>query len=93
MKVYVVMRENGIRSDGYYYESDTHIIGGREKKEDAIDLLQQAAKMLHPNEKPIRGTFDQYGNTQLVFDNGADDLEDKFWIYELVTSKIGDCLL
>lgn len=92
MKVYIVMREEGIRSDGYYYESDTKIIGGRETPEEAAKLLHEAVLRAHPNEQPSSGRYNQYGDTSMTFDYGVDDLQDRFWIQELYLSSADDNL-
>ena len=38
--VFIIMREKDIRTDGYYYESETTIIGIRNTPEEATKLLK-----------------------------------------------------
>lgn len=80
-KIYVIMRERGIRSDGYYYESDTSIIGLRDTPEEAAKLLKNIALKFHKNEKPCMGTYNEYGDTRIEYQISA-DLSDIFWIEE-----------
>lgn len=77
--VYIIMRRKGIRSDGYYYESETTIIGIRNTPEEAALLLQAAAICFHDDEKPSYGEYNKYGDTKIVYDI-VEDLEDCFWI-------------
>ena len=78
MVVYIVMRDEGIRTDGHYYESKTLILGVRETAKEASELLDYFAKSIYPNESPVRGSFNKNGNTELVY--GDFELEDRFWI-------------
>lgn len=77
--VYIIMRQKGVRSDGYYYESETTIIGIRNTPEEAALLLQAAATCFHDCERPSYGEYDTYGDTKIVY-HIAEDLEDCFWI-------------
>lgn len=77
--VYIIMRQEGIRSDGYYYESETTIIGIRNTPAEAALLLQAAAICYHDDEKPSYGEYNEYGDTRIVY-HIVEDLEDCFWI-------------
>ena len=81
-RVYIVMRENGIDTDGHYYESSTSIIGVRETPEEAADLLKAATIAWHGEEKPDHGIYDEYGDKKVTYANGC-DLWDTFWIEEM----------
>ena len=83
------MREKGERSDGYYYQSATSIIGARTTKEEACQLLQKAAALLHPDEKPFSGTYDTYGDTEMVF-HLFEDLVDKLWVETVDIGSVYD---
>lgn len=76
--IYIVMRREGTRTDGYYYESVVTIIGLRDDPAEASELLKAAAICFHKDEKPCRGTYDKYGDTEIVY--GDLELEDEFWI-------------
>lgn len=81
-RVYIVMRENGTDTDGYYYESSTSIIGVRETPGEAADLLKAATIAWHGEEKPSSGTYNEYGDYRVTYANGC-DLWDTFWIEEM----------
>ena len=92
MWIFVVFREEGLRSDGYYYESKTSVIGSRKTKEEAYELLFSAATHFHPNEiKTCDSTADEC--LRIRFDIGCDDLEDVFWVEPLIVGKKGDSKL
>lgn len=91
MLVYIVMREKGIRSDGYYDETRTTIIGVRDDPKKAAELLKTAVHKYHPDpeDKPIEGAWDQYGDTLLVYP--LSDQYDRFWI-EVMMDEVDDNL-
>lgn len=76
--MYIVMRCEDTRNDGYLTESKTSIIGVRNDESEAIDLFNRATKLTHPNDKPIRGKYTLKGDTERVY--GDIELEDRFWI-------------
>ena len=82
---YIVMREKGIRTDGYYYESDTTILGVKGSMEKAQDLLQRAVQKYHSDEKPIHGRYNQTGDIEMAF--GDSELEDRFWIEDFYQNE------
>ena len=84
MLVFIVMREKGIRSDGYYDETQTTIIGVRDDWKKACELLKTAVQKFHPdpNDKPIEGAWNQFGDTLLVYPLA--DQSDKFWIEDML---------
>lgn len=81
-RIYIVMREKGTATDGYYYESDTSIIGVRETPKEAADLLKAATIAWCGEETPYSGTYDEYGDNRVTYANGC-DLWDTFWIEEM----------
>ena len=85
MVCYLVMREEGQRTDGYYYESRTSILGAREKPEEAVELLHEMMEKYHPGEKPYNDIFNVYGDKMAEYSNG--ELGDKFWIEKIETVK------
>lgn len=89
IKVWIVMRDEGVRSDGYYYESDTSIIGIRETKKDALNLLNEIRNKLHPDEEPELTVCPNDVPTRFEY-HICDDLYDVFWIYEGRTGPAGD---
>lgn len=89
--IYLVMRDEGLRSDGYYYESHTSIIGARENEKEAVELLACATTTFHANEKPVHGKYGEYGDTERGY-RMAGDLYDVFWVKEIVIGATGDNL-
>lgn len=72
---YIVMRNKGLRTDGYYYESDTTIFGLEDTEAKAKQLLDKAIKKYHPNEQPMENPFDK--EAAFILSAG---LYDYFWI-------------
>lgn len=83
MKLYVVLRDEGIRSDGYYYESDTTVLGVFNNHKKASEALVAAADNFHPNEKPVLGSYniDTLETTRREYELNS-ELNDIFWIEE-----------
>lgn len=90
--IFIVMRDEGLRSDGYYYESKTTILGVRETEEEAVELLKQITEKLHPGEKPIAGEYNRIGDTKRQYDYGV-ELYDIFWVKSVIVGDVGDQIL
>ena len=91
-KVYLVMREKGIHTDGKtYYEAETSIMGARSTLEDAGKLLEKVVKKYHPEDKPSQGIY----NFEWDIDTGHiyrldEGLTDNFWIKSMAIGPEGD---
>ena len=76
--MYIVMLSEDTRNDGYLTESKTSIIAIRNDESEAIELLDKATKLKHPDDKPIRGRYNTNGDIERVY--GDIELEDRYWI-------------
>lgn len=91
-KIYLVMREKGIHTDGRtYYEAETSIMGIRNSMEEASKLLGKVVKKYHPEDKPSQGTY----NFELNIDTSHiyrldEGLTDSFWIKPMIIGPEGD---
>lgn len=83
MLVYLVMREKGLRTDGYYYESNTSIIAGTKDPDKAAKLLKEATVKEHGDTKPYRGEYNAHGDSKMEFELCGTELMDVFWIEEV----------
>lgn len=86
-RVYVITRDRGIHSDGFYYEKATSIIGIFEKEKEACEMLVKISDAIYPNTKPIRGAYNETGETERIY-HICDDLVDEFRIEEIVIGII-----
>ena len=93
-KVYLVIREKGIHTDGFsYYESEEMILGARGTQEEASAFLKKAGKHFHPEEDPIRGTYDFDTKNEVSLIYKIDEaLEDTFIVKCMTIGKDGDLI-
>lgn len=88
--IFLVMRNKGNDTDGYYYDSSTSVIGIREKRKDACELMCKAAKQLHPSEEPSSPpTYDGYYPIRVEY-RIVEDLYDVFWVESRIVGENGD---
>ena len=87
---YLVMREEGLRTDGYYYEAKTTILGSFYEEKDACSFLKEVAKILYADEKPLSGTYNLNGDTQMVF--GDSELQDIIWVEPVISHTLSYAL-
>ena len=91
-KIYLVMREKGIHTDGKtYYEAETSVLGVRSTPDDAGKLLEKVIKKYHPEDKPYQGIY----NKELDMNTGHvykidEGLTDSFWIRSMIIGPEGD---
>ena len=81
-KIYLIMREKGLRTDGYYYESETSVIAATNEPAKAAQLLADTVRKEHTEDELRSGKYNIYGDTEVVFEISC-ELCDRFWIEEV----------
>ena len=91
-KVYLVMREKGIHTDGHtYYEAETAVMGIRHTIEDAVVLLGKVLKKYHPEDKPSSGIYNPDNGLETgYFYKLEEGLSDNFWVKPMKIGESGD---
>lgn len=88
--VFLVMRDKGNDTDGYYYDSVTSVIGIREDRRDACELMLKAARQLYPSQEPTLPVIYANGYPIRIEFRIVEDLYDAFWIESHIVGEAGD---